>query len=53
MKLVKKLTISIFVLMITLFTGSCTVNKKKKCDTCPKWDRYDVEIGNEDGFKAW
>jgi len=41
---IKKLTIALFVLGSTIFLGGCTVNKKKKCDTCPKWDRYVLPV---------
>jgi len=43
---IKKLTIALFVLGSTLFLGGCAVNKKKKCDTCPKWDRYVLPEGH-------
>ncbi len=33
----KRLLIASVAIAIGALTSSCTTNKKKKCDTCPKW----------------
>ncbi|MCZ4408566.1 hypothetical protein O3Q51_07090 [Cryomorphaceae bacterium 1068] len=33
----KRLLIASIAIAIGALASACTVNKKKKCDTCPKW----------------
>ncbi len=37
MKAFKKIFTLLVFTVILFSTSACTVNKKKKCDTCPKW----------------
>lgn len=39
MKAFKKISTLLVFITILFSTSACTVNKKKKCDTCPKWTR--------------
>jgi hypothetical protein len=33
----KRLLIASIAIAMAAIASSCTANKKKKCDTCPKW----------------
>lgn len=50
MKTIKKISTLLIFIAILFSSSACTVNKKKKCDTCPKWTRLmpqtDVRLAN-------
>jgi hypothetical protein len=38
----KRIFIASIAIAIGALASSCTTNKKKKCDTCPKWTSQNV-----------
>jgi len=40
----KRLQVATIAIATIALASSCTVNKKKKCDTCPKWTSEIISI---------
>jgi len=42
----KRLFIASVAIAFSALASSCTANKKKKCDTCPKWTSEVIHTDN-------